>query len=91
VTSPWTGATIRVQSLLHACAVWYAIYSYWQRGIAARAADDADAQVRCAVSLRGFQERPAALLVKEHSTLLSSDATELLERLDEAMVDLTQV
>jgi hypothetical protein len=87
-TSPWTGATIALHSLLHACLVWYAIHSYWSGLLAEGACDDAEARTRIAVALRGFKARPAAALLDGQAALMSAGATDLLEQLDAAMVDL---
>jgi len=88
VESPWTGTTIRLQSLLHACAVWLAIHSYWQRALVADSCDAAEARRSSDLALGGFRARPAAELVDRHLALLSPAAVELLERLDAAMVEL---
>jgi hypothetical protein len=87
-TSPWTGATIALHSLLHACLVWYAIHSYWSGLLAAGACDGAEARTRIVVARRGFKARPAAALLDGQAALLSAGAADLLERLDAAMVDL---
>jgi hypothetical protein len=31
VTSPWSGATIRLQSFLHALFIWYSVAQFWSR------------------------------------------------------------
>ncbi|MFF0738830.1 HEXXH motif-containing putative peptide modification protein [Streptomyces sp. NPDC004111] len=90
VTSPWTGATIRLQSFLHACAVWYAVHWYWERARAAGLCDPAQAEERTALARRGFRAAPAARALREHSAVLTGSARDLLEQLDGATSEFTR-
>lgn len=85
VTSPWTGATIRLQSYVHACAVWYGIYWLWSSQ--PPAAESAALVYRLRqTALAGFLRRPASKGLRPLSHLLSDSAREFLDELEQRML-----
>jgi hypothetical protein len=86
VVSPWTGDTIRLQSYVHACAVWYGIYWLWSiEGFAAGGSREWVATLRQR-ALRGFQHRPVSGLLVPYNSLLTRSIKGLLLELEERML-----
>ncbi|GAA2095278.1 hypothetical protein GCM10009801_63920 [Streptomyces albiaxialis] len=81
VTSPWTGATIRLQSFLHACAVWYAVHWFWVRARDAGLCEEAEADARTGLARDGFRRDPAGSVLRAHAGVLTGSARSLLEQL----------
>lgn len=69
VTSPWTGARIRLQSFVHACFVWYSVFSLWQT-FAAAGWHVLRSSERAAFARRGFLTRPVTGVLEEYSSVL---------------------
>jgi hypothetical protein len=55
VTSPWTGATLSLQSLLDAYFVWYGLLWFWRRAADAGAVNPGVGALRAGEASRGFE------------------------------------
>lgn len=55
VTSPWTGATLSLQSLLDAYFVWYGLLWFWHRAAESGAVDPAAGGLRVREAGQGFE------------------------------------
>lgn len=88
VVSSWTGSTIRLQSYIHACVVWYGVYWLWS--IEGFASGSAQVQVELLRqrAYRGFQHRSISEALEQFSHLLSPSIKELLHELEERMLSL---
>jgi hypothetical protein len=86
VISPWTGATIRLQSYVHACAVWYGVYWLWSMD--GFAVDDSieQAKILRLRARRGFECRPVSLGLAALEHLLTDSAKRFLHELEGRML-----
>jgi hypothetical protein len=84
MTSPWTGDTIRLQSYVHACAVWYGIYWLWSADGFASSNRIVDFMRQRAHS--GFRHCPVSVGLAPFSHLLTRDIKTLLRELEERML-----
>jgi hypothetical protein len=89
ITSPWTGATIRLQSYIHACAVWYGIYWLWSAVEFANPLWKAEIAVLKQRALRGFQFHPVSRGLAAFEHLLTKDVMEFLQDLEDRMFGAT--
>jgi hypothetical protein len=87
VTSPWTGATIRLQSLIHACVVWYGTYWFRRRALELELLDAATAGPRMEVARRGFHRRPVSDVLARHKAVLHPETFEFLAPIEARMCD----
>jgi hypothetical protein len=82
VRSPWSGATIRLGSYIHAVAAWYGVYWFW-RAVADSGVYPAD---RCQELLRraegGFRRHPVTVGLQPHRHVLSPETGVVLEELE---------
>ncbi len=62
VTSPWTGATLSLQSLLDAYFVWYGLLWFWRRALASGVVDAIAAEKRIELARRGFEPELAMVV-----------------------------
>lgn len=86
VVSPWTGATIRLQSYIHACIVWYGVYWLWSiEGFAAGSSNGQIERLRQRAQF-GFRHRPISLGLASFSHLLTKSIKGLLQELEERML-----
>jgi hypothetical protein len=54
VTSPWTGASLRLPSYVHACLVWYGLLRFWRHAAAGEEFGAEVCAVRAARAQSGF-------------------------------------
>jgi hypothetical protein len=87
VTSPWTGAPIRLQSYIHACAVWYGIYWLWSADGFGPSTGEVEFLKQRAC--RGFQYHPVSIGLAPFSHLLTNSIKALLCKLEERMLQVT--
>jgi len=85
VTSPWTGATIRLQSLVHACAVWYGTYWFLQRALDCGLVSTDRSFQRMEMARLGFRRRPVTSALAVHAPLLTPSIFEFLGEIEDAM------
>lgn len=86
VVSPWTGATIRLQSYIHACAVWYGVYWLWSMdGFAAEDSSEHVQTLRQRAQ-RGFRHRPISAGLSPFNHLLTNSIKGLLQELEARML-----
>ena len=88
IVSPWTGATIRLHSYIHACAVWYGIYWFWSKIEALGAYDFERIRPLKERARRGFQALPVSVGLGPFEHLISDPAKSLLRDLEGRMVTL---
>jgi len=86
VRSPWTGATIRLQSYIHACAVWYGIYWLWSADGFAAGPPDGEVETLRQRARRGFQYRPVSVGLAPFRDLITNSIGALLQELEERML-----
>ena len=86
LTSPWTGATIRLQSYVHACAVWYGLYWLWSTEAFAGNDDTGRVAALRQRALQGFLARPVSVRLSPLRHLLARDIGALLEELEARML-----
>ena len=86
VRSPWTGATIRLQSYIHACAVWYGIYWLWSADAFAAGPADAEMSGLKKRARRGFQYLPASAGLAPFRHLVPGGVGALLQELEERVL-----
>lgn len=86
VVSPWTGATIRLQSYIHACIVWYGVYWLWS--MEGFASEDTNRRVEILRqrAQHGFQCRPISIGLVPFSHLLTESIKGLLREVEERML-----
>ncbi|WP_437730006.1 hypothetical protein [Sorangium sp. So ce1335] len=88
VTSPWTGATIRLHSYVHACAVWYGVYWLWStEGLVADCAPGRAEALRRRAR-RGFRQRPVGAGLAPFRHLLTEGVRQLLDEIEARMLSL---
>ena len=86
VQSPWSGTTIRLQSYVHACAVWYGLYWLWSHhDFAAGPCADRVAVMRQRAGF-GFQFRPVSVVLAAYRPLLSNEVWPFLLELEDRML-----
>jgi hypothetical protein len=86
LTSPWTGASLTIDSYVQACFVWYGLYRFWDRAILARAAAEPLAEPLRARARRGFLAQPVTTgLGPSHETYLSERVMDALLRVEGAL------
>ncbi len=86
VVSPWTGATIRLQSYIHACAVWYGIYWLWSMDGFVTGDVRARAETLRQRAYGGFQHYPVSVGLAPFDGLLTKSIKEFLQELEERML-----
>lgn len=85
VISPWTGATIKLQSLVQACAVWYGVYWFLRQALERGVIDGKCPYARMDLALQGFQRQPVSKVLSSHSALLRPEIVDLLTELEGVM------
>lgn len=78
IPSPWTGASLRLASYVHACVVWYGLYWLWTRLPAQAAIGEAPREVLRQRARRGFDARPVSVGLKPYIGRLSPEIIALL-------------
>jgi hypothetical protein len=89
VVSPWTGATIHLQSYIHACAVWYGIYWLWSREGFGSGIPRWRVEMLRTRAQRGFQHHPVRAGLMPFSNFLTESIKDLLQELEGRMLSLT--
>lgn len=83
MTSPWTGASLRAESYVHACFVWFALANFW--GLDRIAFAGVSPPVSWSFlyrALTGFQVNPSRCLTP-HATSLRSGLLECIDLMGE--------
>jgi hypothetical protein len=89
ITSPWTGAPIRLQSYIHACAVWYGIYWLWSAEGFAAGPSSGEVDFLKQRACRGFQYHPVSRGLAPFGHLLNDSIKVLLCKLEERMLQVS--
>jgi hypothetical protein len=85
IASPWTGAPLKLQTYVHACAVWYGVYWLWSAQPPAEG-DEALVEGLQRLAKTGFLRRPVSNGLGPLCQLLSDSARELLDELEQRML-----
>jgi|SRR5579863_7482212 len=86
IVSPWTGVTIKLQSYIHACAVWYGLYWLWAKIEPTDGLPERRIRMLRHRAREGFEHGPVAVGLRHVDHLLNADVRHLLQNLEQQML-----